>query len=405
MEITKQLTVNKTEQLAKASKELMLTEPFYGMFLIMLNKQWSTKVPTASVGRIGINYNLLINEAFWQNISAKQHIGLLKHELLHIAFFHLTDFEHLSDKMIANVAMDLEINQLIKDEVLPPGGMKLDLFPELDLEPKKGTFYYYEKLLKGKKKGNCPNLNKMVAADALGKLVVEIGDGEVNMPDHSSWGDFQDLPEATQKLIKAQTEYILKEVAEQTRKSRGLIPGELAGILEALDKTEPPKFDWKGYMRRFTGGSQKIYTKKTKRKFNKRYEDNPGMKIKPKRHVLVAVDTSGSVNNGELQEFFHEIHHMHKSGSEVTVVQCDAAISDITPYKRNMEIKVHGRGGTSFQPVIDYYNENQNKYTCLVYFTDGECSAPEGARGKILWVLSSTSSENKDLPGQIIKLN
>ncbi len=32
---------SKTDELAKASKDLMLKEPFYGLFLIMLNKQWN----------------------------------------------------------------------------------------------------------------------------------------------------------------------------------------------------------------------------------------------------------------------------------------------------------------------------------------------------------------------------
>jgi predicted metal-dependent peptidase len=72
---------NKAEQLAKASKELMLKESFYGLFLMMLNKQWSTKVPTAGVSRNGINYQLYLNEEFWDKLTANQHIGLLKHEL------------------------------------------------------------------------------------------------------------------------------------------------------------------------------------------------------------------------------------------------------------------------------------------------------------------------------------
>lgn len=397
----------RTEQLAKASKDLMLKEPFYGMFLIMLNKTWNNKVvPTASVGRSGINYNLYLNENFWDILQEAQKRGLLKHELLHIGFFHLTDFGHMTDKTVANIAQDIEINQYIEKGDLPPGPQLPETYPELKLEPKKGSNYYYEKLMQGKKQGNCPNLNAVLAAAAAGQITVVLGNGdEVQVPDHNTWEEFEKLDEATQKLIKAQTEYILKEVAEQVQKSRGTIPGEFAGILEKINKEEPPKFDWKRYLRRFTGGSQKVYTKKTRRKFNKRYEDNPGMKIKPKRHILVAVDTSGSVSNSELQEFFHEVHHMFKTGAEVTVIQCDAAISNIAPYNPKQEIKLHGRGGTDFQPVIDYYSEHQHKFTCLVYFTDGECSAPENARGRILWVLSSTSQENKNLPGATIKLN
>ena len=61
---------DKTETLAKASKELMLKEPFYGIFLIMLNKMWDKKVPTAGVGLNGINYHLyiIIIYKFYNNI-------------------------------------------------------------------------------------------------------------------------------------------------------------------------------------------------------------------------------------------------------------------------------------------------------------------------------------------------
>ena len=409
----------KTEQLAKAVKELILIEPFYGMFLIMLNKRWNNQLPTAGVSLNGINYQLDINEDFWSKLELKKHMGLLKHELLHIGFFHLTDYSHLTNKELANIAMDLEINQYISDETLPEGGMKLELFPELNLEPKKGTQYYYDKLMQGAKDKNCPNLNKMLAAmqcqgddDGQGnpggatvELDVKGQPKKVKLPNHDSWEDFEALPEATQKLIKKQTEHILKEVADQVEKSRGTVPGEFSEILKKINELEPAKFDWKGYLRRFTGGSQKIYTKKTRRKYNKRYEDNPGLKIKPRRHILFAIDTSGSVSTRELKECVNELYHIHKTGTEITVVQADTAISHIGPFNYRADFKIHGRGGTSFQPVIDYFNENVHKYTCLIYFTDGEASAPSPARGRMLWVLSSTSQLNPELVGPQIKLN
>lgn len=388
----------------------MLKEPFYGLFLIMLNKMWGNDVPTAGVGLSGINYHLLVNPTFWESLTEPQRRGLLKHELLHIGFFHLTDFKHLTDDLIANIAEDIEINQYIDKADLPPGPQLPECYPELNLEPKKGTNYYYEKLMQGKKNGNCPNLNAMIAAHGAGQIIVKIsipgkGDVDTQVPDHSTWGDFKDLDEATQKLIKSQTEHILKEVAEQVEKSRGTIPGEFVEILKKINELTPPKFDWRGYLRRFAGGSTKIYTKKTRRKFNKRYEDNPGLKIKPRKHILVAYDTSGSVSTKELQEFNAEVHHMHKAGTEVTIIQCDSAISYIGKFNPKLEMKIHGRGGTTFQPVIDYYNENLHKYTCLIYMTDGEAPAPTPARGRMLWVMSTRSKINEDLHGPQIKLN
>lgn len=411
---------DRSEQLAKAAKDLMLKEPFYGMFLIMLNKMWKDEIPTAAVALRGINYELWLNEKFWGEINELQHQGLLKHELLHVGFFHLTEWNHLADKDVANIAKDLEINQYISPEMLPPGPCLLESFPELKLDPKKGTQHYYDELMKGKKSGKCPNLNSLLEAMAQRKQKCKImigpgkggkggGEGEMNCPDHDTWKDFENLPEATQKLIQKQTEHILSEVADAVSKSRGTIPGEFAEILARLNKEEPPKFDWKRYLRRFTGGSIKVYTKKSFRKINKRYEgyNLPGLKIKKKKHILVAIDTSGSVSTPELLEFFHEVHYMHKTGSEVTVLQCDSAISDIRPYSTGMadQIKIFGRGGTSFDPIIDHANENLHKYTALVIFTDGGAPAPDKPRLKTLWVHSSKSSINESLPGFKIKLS
>ena len=403
----------RTDQLAKASKDLMLKEPFYGLFLIMLNKQWNNSaVPTAGVSRNGINYQLYLNTEFWDSLTEPQRLGLLKHEVLHIGFFHITDFNHLSDQLMANIAQDIEINQYIAPENLPPGPQLPENFPELQLEAKKGCLYYYEKLTAAKKKpGTCPNLDKMIACHGGGGGSCPVpvpgkGQVDVQIPDHSTWGEFDELDEATQKLVRVQTEHIIKEVADQVQKSRGTVPGEFAEILKRILDVPPPKFDWKGYLRRFIGGSEKTYTKKTRRKHNKRYEENPGMKIKPKTHILVAIDTSGSVSTNELKEFMNEIHHIHKSGTEVTVCQCDSAISHIEKYNpRSGEIKIHGRGGTSFDPVIEYYNDNTRRYTCLVYFTDGEAPAPPMARGRMLWVMSTQSRINPDLKGPQIKLN
>lgn len=59
---------------------------------------------------------------------------------------------------------------------------------------------------------------------------------------------------------------------------------------------------------------------------------------------------------------------------------------------------------TDFNPPVNYYNERRSKFSCLIYFTDGECSPPEAQIKDVLWVLSSTSKMNDALPGNVIKL-
>jgi predicted metal-dependent peptidase len=399
--------MNKVESLAKACKDLMLKEPFYGLFLIALNKKWNDKIPTAGVGLRKINMELIINPEFWNSLTANQQMGLLKHELLHIAFFHLTDFEGMrkEDPMLANIAMDIEINQYIDAAILPPNPQLPSAYPDLNLEEKMGTHYYYDKLKEEKDKQQ-QDVMAMLQAMANGDNTCKLpGSGKtVTVPKHE-WEEIEKLDEATAKVVKTQIGHIVNQVAEQVEKSRGTVPGEIAEILKRLNTIEPAKFDWKGYIKRFNGKSVKVYTKKSRRKLNKRLPEFHGLKIKQQKHILVGIDTSASVNNNELKEFLNEMYHMAKTGSEITIAQCDTAIKKVHKFNHRDDLEIHGRGGTDFQPVIDYYNEHQRRFSCLMYLTDGEAPVPENAKGNILWVLSSISDMNEDLPGSVIKLN
>jgi predicted metal-dependent peptidase len=382
------------DQVARTTKSLIFTEPFYGLFLIGINKQYSERIPTAGVSKKGIGMQLTINPEFFSNLSEDHRFGLIKHELLHIAFGHLLLRDLYSDHKLFNIAADLEINQYILESNLPTGGLLLSSFPELNLPTRAGTKKYYELLEQAQQDGSCPSLDSLM--DNM--------DG--NSPHcHSTWEEFDELPEADKKLMQKQIEHQLKEAAEQTEKKCGNIPGELSDLIRRLTHIEPPKFDWKGYLRRFVGNSSIVYTKKLRRKYNKRYAANPGLKIKFKNHILVGVDTSGSVNNEELQEFFSELAHMHKTGHKITIAQCDTSLRSVVEFNPKKDWEIHGRGGTSFQPVIDHFNENKGAYTALVYLTDGEAYSPDDCPKNTLWVLSSISEMNNELPGQVIKLN
>jgi predicted metal-dependent peptidase len=358
---------------------------------------------------------------------------------LHIAFGHLTTFFKFSDRRLANVAMDCEINQYIESSWLPGGeysaeeyktikeaveteiaearerdapieelleigkklpgrGIFIEDYEDMNLELKAGCRYYYDKLKEFKdekdKNGTCGN-------EAMDELLDNIDSG--NIPDHGTWEEFENLTEAEQKLIEKQLQKILSDAKDQTIKKRGTVPGEIEGII-VIEEIVAAKFDWRGYIRRFTGVSTKVFTKKIRRKENRRFSDNPGLKIKMRQHMLLAIDTSGSVSDNELREFMGEMHHIFKCGVDITVVQCDTKIRSILPYKGKFEMSVSGRGGTEFNPVLEYFNENLKKYTSLVYFTDGECGTSVKPKGNVLWVLSEQSSMNESLPGKVIKL-
>jgi predicted metal-dependent peptidase len=382
------------DKVARTTKTLIFTEPFYGLFLIGINKKYTENIPTAGVSKHGIGVQLTINPEFFINLSEDHRFGLIKHELLHIAFGHLIMRDLYADHKLFNIAADLEINQYILESKLPEGGLLLSSFPELDLPKKAGTKEYYKLLEEAKDQGTSPSLDSLM--DQM--------DG-TSQYCHGTWNEFDDLSEADKKLIQKQVEHQLKESAEQTVKKQGNIPGELKDLIKRLLNIEPPKFNWKAYLRRFIGNSSIVYTKKLRRKYNKRYAANPGLKIKFKNHILVGVDTSGSVNNDELKEFYSELVHMHKTGHKITVAQCDTRLNSVKEFNPKKDWEIHGRGGTSFQPVIDHYNEKKGAYTALIYLTDGEAYTPDDCPNNTLWVHSSNCSINEELPGKKIQLN
>lgn len=385
--------------IGKIGKLLMMKEPFYGFFLLNLNKEFSNSLPTAGVGLNGINQMLYINPTFWDSLSENHKLGLLKHELLHICFFHLTMRNSFVDKKLFNIAADLEINQYINSDCLPEGGITMSSFPTLTLDLKAGTNYYYQKLLENSKSDNPDSRLQSLMSGQSGPPTDENGDL------HPTWKEFDNLTDTEKKLIQNQVEHILKESATQINKSRGVIPGEMKSTIDELFKIKEEVFNWKAYFRRKMGCSTEVYTKKSRRKMSKRFEDNAGIKIKQKHHILVAVDTSGSVSNTELMEFFSEIHHIYKAGTRVTILECDTKINEIYEYSGKFKGSVVGRGGTDFTPPVEYYNKYKNKFTTMVFFTDGYAPVECKPHKQMLWVISSQGTEDLGLfPGYKIKI-
>lgn len=219
--------------------------------------------------------------------------------------------------------------------------------------------------------------------------------------DHSTWSDFNKIPEATKQLMQNNINTILKNTAEQVEKMHGTIPGEFTELIEKLIQKKPEVFNWKAYFRRLLGSIYDVNIRSTRRKVSKRFEDAAGIQHKKKVSILVAVDTSGSVSQKELQEFFSEIDYAYKAGAKITILQCDTRINSIEDYDGKNIPEIKGRGGTDFNQPVDYYVKHKKDYASLVYFTDGGASLPSKSPQGIVWVISSLGF-HQDYPGKVI---
>lgn len=142
--------------------------------------------------------------------------------------------------------------------------------------------------------------------------------------------------------------------------------------------------------------------KKTRKRESLRFPESSAIKYRKKSKILVAIDTSGSVNNSEICDFFSEINHIVKSNVDVDICECDAAIDRVYRYTGKWDGSISGRGGTWFDPPIRYFNEHRD-YTTMVYFTDGGAPLPSVRvrNNNIVWVITSNGVK-QDYPGKTI---
>lgn len=375
-------------KIEKAYKKLLIENPFYGLFLLGLSKVIDKSVETACVRKRGINCELVINPEYWETLDDIQQLNLIQHEIYHIVFQHMFMTPFFKNHEVLNVAADCEVNSYLQN--LDDTWIVPSMF---NAESKLGTKVYYDIIM-----SQTPPPPSQGGGGS---------NGSNGLPDtkddHSSWDkEFKECSDAEKQLIQNQINSQIKTAAEQTMKMRGTIPAEMKAIVDELFKPKPRVFDWKAYFRRMLGSIYDINIKKTRRKESIRFPGAAGIKHKKKVSILVAVDTSGSVNDEELKDFFSEITYIYKAGARITILECDAAISANYEYTGKWTGKVHGRGGTDFQPVIDYYRKNIKDYAALVYFTDGECSIPDNVPRDTIWVITSAGDHKKEYPGRTL---
>ena len=373
--------------LDRAVKTLLIREPFYGLFLLNLNRYYGDKCDTACVCRNGINTELCINKKFWDTLSDDEQLAILRHELGHILFKHITSSEYFGDHDKFNIAADCEVNSYIpilqKDPYCYPA--------RWNLENNKGTKFYYE---------NLPDEPDQPNDGSEGNNGDSSNSYDPN-DSHASWKDFQDLSDTEKQLIENQIDYQAKNTAETCQKLIGSIPGELKEYLDSLFKIKPQVFNWKAYFRRVIGNLiiSELYL--TRMLPSRRFPDSRGVRFKRKPHVLVGVDTSGSVSNEELEDFFSEIYYLWKSGVKVTIAQMDTKIEHIEEYNGKFNKEIYGRGGTEFTDLINYYNERKKDFSTLVIFTDGYVSLNLPPFRNGVWVITK-NGQYQDYPGTTI---
>jgi predicted metal-dependent peptidase len=397
------------ERITKAKVSLILNNSFFGQLIGYLIPIETDKVSTMGVDIYGKFY---YNPAWVDKLSDNQITAVLMHEVMHLAYQHVSRFQE-RDLKIWNIAADLKVNNDligIGERNLPAGGilpqqhdcfsmnngaLVIDKISEKSTEETYNIFYHYFQK-------NSIN----ITVDQNGKISVS-GKGLTKEDKEKIESLIKDLqPDSmdgkspNREEQKEQSRIWQERIASalQVSKTKGDIPG---GLQRELNKLENPEIPWQRVLReRFN----RISHARTWKKVNKRLLPNyfSGKTKVNSINAFIAIDSSGSVTKDELTKFISEIYGITKSFTKFKfyITSCDSAmhtVYELTERTKNKltTIKLKGGGGTSFVPVFKYIEKVlKNKIDCLVYFTDGYGEYPEKKSPyHTYWILNSDYKE------------
>jgi len=191
--------------------------------------------------------------------------------------------------------------------------------------------------------------------------------------------------------------------------------GSLSGDLKALiESTLVSQQNFRAILSQFRASILSTKRHLTRMRPNRRYGfDAMGSQYAYNTRLLVAVDVSGSVPDDDIRKFLAVINRFFKQGIEsIEVIEFDSKITTESPIllkQASRNLRVTGRGGTNFQPAIDFYYEHE-EYDGLVFLTDGYAPTPKVPDDKrhkpLAWILTTNGGNEDNLKplGPVVRI-
>lgn len=415
-------------KLAAARARLILDKPFLGALALRLpmvpaKKDWCPT--TATDAR-----TFYFNPDYIAALSLPQTQFVLAHEALHCALSHFARRQHRI-KHKWDLACDFAINPLLVGDGLepPPDSLLLDvyrgmtaeeIYPLIEDNDQSQTLdqHAYDADTEGGGSGDQPApphpqpSRSERGNDADGR-------GQGHRPDGTAWsraGDAKteggapaDRPDALtpdeRETLSVQWQQRLAGAAQQA-----LQAGKLSASLARLvDQLLQPQLPWRMLLARYFSLAARddfSYMRPSRRE---------GAAILPSLRssqvsVVVAIDTSGSIQPEEMSEFFSEVDALKAQvRARVALLACDEHLAGGAPWvfepweELRPPVAVGGGGGTDFRPVFDWVARQDHRPDLLIYFTDADGEFPTAEPNyPVLWLVKG----KERVPwGQRIQLN
>jgi predicted metal-dependent peptidase len=421
-------------KLAAARTKLILDKPFLGALVLRLpmkaaNKEWC---PTVATDARAFYYNT----EYIEELTLDQTQFMLAHEALHCALCHFARRGHRI-KHRWDLACDFAINPLLIEEGLkpPPDALWMDeykgmtaeeIYPLIEDDDEMETLdqHMYDSDSEGggsgdsdggsgdsgpQTSGESPppqgepqdeesgsgNRQELDENERGGSTPSEQQDEAVGETDNPVPGEQDEAPPPPltpdeKETLGVQWQQRMAGAAQQAMQA-GKFGGTIARLIDHLLQ---PQLPWRMILSRYLSMLARddfSYMRPSRREGDAIYPSLRSAMV----DVVVAVDTSGSIKEKEINEFISEIDAIKgQIRARITLLPCDASIGEGAPWhyepweEFKMPEKLHGGGGTDFRPVFEWVDREGIQPELLIYFTDAEGPFPkEPPSYPVVWLI------------------
>jgi predicted metal-dependent peptidase len=353
--------------------------------------------------------NKRYSKQFLQTIKTESQLrGLILHENLHVALKHIPRNKDIfnENQQMANFAADFVVNDVIVNTGgqvtlgssseplvdLPDGALYDEFFHDWSVRK---VYDYLKKNAKPKPpkgKGGFPCPNPQGKGDkgdedggggdsdsCEGEMEIELPSGKKLTLKPMDEHDVKGIDGLTPDEVKELSDNIDKKLRQG-----GILAGRMgANVPRAIGDMLEPKVDWREVLREFVMAQMRGKDEMTWRRMNKRQMVNdiymPSVISETMGEVVVAIDTSGSIDNKQISEFASELASICEvcNPEKVRVLWWDTAVHGEQVFETGdysnigKMLKPMGGGGTYVSCVNEYLVKHDHNPECVLVFTDG----------------------------------
>lgn len=363
---------------------------------IMRNPKFALWSGLMTVGKTRVDENVptactngrdeIYGREFIKSLDDRELAFVVLHETLHKAYRHLFTWKKLHDEnhQIANMACDYVINLQL-----------------LDMDKERAVIAMPTRAGKaiGLVDERFRGLNTKQVFDILKEEEPEGGYGDQGGEgfDEHDWEGAKELSEEDKKAIEKEIDQALRQGMINHNKLVGKGAG---GLNRELGDLLEPKVDWRELLREFVKATCSAKDASSWRRVNRRYLGTgtymPSLIGERVGHLVIGIDTSGSIGGQELNDFLTEVKGIASEvhPEKVDLMYWDTSVAGHEEYGYHevdnivSSTKPRGGGGTDPTCMITYMKEKNIKPEAIIMLTDG-CIGEWGEEwnAPILWTI------------------